>query len=112
MPWEFKALTRKVELRPGEMGEATFYVRNKSNDRIVGQAVPIVVPAWAGEYLNKVECFCFQHQPLAPGEEREMPVRFVVSAELPKEVNAMTLAYTFMNTDHESSGKYGGVVTH
>ncbi|MCB1588356.1 MAG: cytochrome c oxidase assembly protein, partial [Xanthomonadales bacterium] len=46
-------------------------------------------------YFNKTECFCFTEQLLQPGESREMPVRFVIDPELPKEVKVVTLSYTF-----------------
>jgi len=32
---------------------------------------------------------------LKPGEEKEMPLRFYVSPELPKDVSEMTLSYAF-----------------
>ncbi len=111
MPWEFKSITKKVKVRPGQMGKAMFYARNKTNETIIGQAVPTVSPGWAGKYFNKVECFCFNQQTLKPGEGKEMPLRYLVDPELPEYVHALTLSYTFMNTDKSSNQKYGGVIT-
>ncbi|MFM6988746.1 MAG: cytochrome c oxidase assembly protein, partial [Arenimonas sp.] len=34
-----------------------------------------------------------------PGESKRMPVRFIVSADLPKEVSTLTLSYTFFIND-------------
>lgn len=110
MPWEFKAITKRLDVRIGEISKAVYYVKNKSNETIVGQAVALISPAWAGEYLDKIECFCFTQQTLAPGESKEMPVRFMIKKELPPEVHAMVLSYTFMNTDHDSTQIHGGVV--
>jgi cytochrome c oxidase assembly protein subunit 11 len=109
MPWEFKSITKHSDIRIGEINKAVYYVRNKSNETIVGQAVAIVSPAWAGEYLDKIECFCFTEQTLAPGESKEMPVRFMVRKDLPPEVHAMVLSYTFMNTDPDSTQLHGGI---
>lgn len=111
LPWEFKSLTNYVRVRPGEIGAASYYARNKSGETIVGQAVPAVSPSWAGKYLKKVECFCFKNQTLEPGQEKEMPIRFVVDPKLPSHVKVLTLSYTFMNTAHASTKKYGGVST-
>ena len=61
---------------------------------MVGQAVPSVAPGKASRYFNKTECFCFTQQPLAAGETKDMPLRFIVDPNLPKDVSTLTLAYT------------------
>jgi cytochrome c oxidase assembly protein subunit 11 len=60
----------------------------------------------AGRYFKKLECFCFSQQTLAPGEIRKMPVVFVVEPELPKDVNTVTLSYTFFEVEGKT-GKDG-----
>jgi len=45
--------------------------------------------------LKKAECFCFINQVLKPGEVKEMVVRFEVDKDLPEDVTALTLSYTF-----------------
>jgi hypothetical protein len=47
-------------------------VRNLSDQTIVGQAVPSVSPTVAARIFQKLDCFCFKQQTLAPGESREM----------------------------------------
>lgn len=94
MPWEFEAQTRKVDIHPGEQAEVTFYVRNPTSRDIVAQAVPSVTPGQASLYLNKTECFCFQHQPLKAGEEALMPMIFYIDPQLPENINFFTLQYT------------------
>ncbi|MEK7666726.1 MAG: cytochrome c oxidase assembly protein, partial [Pseudomonadota bacterium] len=78
---------------------------------ITGQAVPSVAPNKAATYFKKIECFCFSQQQLKAGEQKVMPVRFVVSADLPKEVGTVTLSYAFFNADQISAKKYGGSAT-
>jgi cytochrome c oxidase assembly protein subunit 11 len=94
MPWEFTAQTRKIDVHPGQMNEVAFYVRNPTNRDIIGQTVPSVSPGTAALYLNKTECFCFQHQPLKAGEEALMPMVFYVDPQLPKDITFFTLQYT------------------
>lgn len=98
LPWEFSALEYKKTVHPGEIAETIFVVENKSNEAIIGQAVPSVAPSKASLFFNKTECFCFTNQVLQPGERKEMVVRFVVGAELPEEIKRMTLSYTFFQT--------------
>lgn len=94
MPWEFRPLESEMTVRVGEMNLATFYVRNRANSAITGQAVPSVAPGQAALYLKKVECFCFEQQELAAGAEMEMNVSFFVDAELPTDISQLTLSYT------------------
>ncbi len=98
IPWEFEALTHKTSVHPGEVAEVLFIAENKSNRTVVGRAVPSVAPTTASLYFNKTECFCFTEQTLAPGERKEMPVRFVVDSDLPDKIKMMTLSYTFFET--------------
>jgi len=99
LPWEFRAEQNAIAVHPGQVTEAIFYARNDSPGVIVGQAVPSVAPSDASRYFNKTECFCFTEQLLAPGEERAMPVRFVVDPALPAHVSTLTLSYTFYNNE-------------
>jgi cytochrome c oxidase assembly protein subunit 11 len=99
LPWSFRAATASMRVHPGQLNEAIFFARNESAGAIIGQAVPSVAPSSASIYFNKTECFCFTEQLLSPGEEREMPVRFMVDPDLPPGVQTLTLSYTFYNND-------------
>lgn len=94
MPWEFRPLQDELTVRPGEMHTATFFVRNRANKTVTGQAVPSVSPGQAALYLKKIECFCFEQQELPAGGELEMGVSFIVAADLPANINELTLSYT------------------
>jgi cytochrome c oxidase assembly protein subunit 11 len=108
LPWEFEPLTKKLELHPGETREVKYLVRNLAQEEITGQAIPSVTPGESAPHFKKIECFCFTRQTLKPGETREMPVRFVVDAGLDKDVQTITLSYSFFNIDKASAQKYGG----
>jgi cytochrome c oxidase assembly protein subunit 11 len=108
LPWEFRPLVKKIDVHPGQAVTASYYVRNPTPERMVGQAVPSVTPGPAGAHFNKIECFCFSQQPLGPNEAREMPVRFMVDTKLPRDVHTITLSYGFFNTDKAQAARYGG----
>jgi cytochrome c oxidase assembly protein subunit 11 len=99
MAWEFRTMTRTMELHPGEIKQVKFYARNKTDKTMVAQAVPSLAPAQAVKYFTKMECFCFNQQTFNPGEAKEMPLVFVVDPDLPKNVNTITLGYTFFDTE-------------
>lgn len=99
MPWEFRPATTTARVHPGEIATTTYYARNLSNEPIVGRAVPSVTPNAAASHFKKVECFCFSEQRLEGQEEKVMPVRYVVSPDLPADIRTITLSYTFFNTN-------------
>ncbi|MBO6557598.1 MAG: cytochrome c oxidase assembly protein [Pseudomonadales bacterium] len=94
MPWEFRPEVRKMVVHPGKMNEMNFYVRNVTNKTMSAQAVPSVTPFNAAEYMHKTECFCFEQQELAQGEDLDMPLRFIIDQNIPTEVKTLTLSYT------------------
>lgn len=103
MPWQFKPLTRSVEVHPGEPMTIEYYAKNNTQQPITGQAVPSVSPGLAAAYFQKTECFCFTEQKLAAGEEKRMPVKFIVDSSLPEDINELTLSYTFFIKPSEST---------
>ncbi|PJK14174.1 cytochrome c oxidase assembly protein [Lysobacteraceae bacterium NML07-0707] len=99
LPWEFRPHQASMKVHPGKQYETSYYAKNTSNRVIVGSAVPSVAPAQGSRYFNKTECFCFTAQTLAPGESRDMPVRFIVDPALPKDIKTLTLSYAFFRND-------------
>lgn len=103
LPWSFAPDKASMRVHPGAIGEATFFARNESDQPIVGNAVPSVAPSVASGYFSKTECFCFTEQRLDAGEERHMPVRFVVDPALPEDVKTLTLSYVFFMNEAASA---------
>jgi cytochrome c oxidase assembly protein subunit 11 len=97
LPWRFRPLLRHVSVHPGELVQVEYEVSNVRSAPVTGQAVPSYGPALAARYFRKLECFCFRQQTLAAGETRRMPVSFVVDPALPRDVNTITLSYTFFS---------------
>ena len=102
LPWEFRADELAMQVRPGQIYETRYFARNTADETVTGQAVPNVSPPEASRYFNKTECFCFDNQTLAPGEVREMPVRFVVDRAMPAKFSTVTLSYTFFRIDQSN----------
>jgi cytochrome c oxidase assembly protein subunit 11 len=94
MPWEFRPANRSLKVQPGKLIATTFYARNPSGNTTTAQAVPSVTPSRAARYLHKTECFCFERQQLDGGESQDMPLRFIIDSELPRDISTVTLSYT------------------
>lgn len=104
LAWEFKPVVREMELRIGETGLAFYEAYNPTDRPIAGQASYNVTPYTAGAFFEKIDCFCFTEQVLAPGERVQMPVSFYVDPEIiddrdGKFVHTITLSYTFYEID-------------
>lgn len=104
MPWTFKPVERQMELKIGETGLAFYEAYNPTDRPVAGSASYNVFPYEAGGFFNKIACFCFEEQILAPGERVLMPVTFFVDPAIiddldAKHVHAITLSYTFYEID-------------
>ena len=97
-PWEFASEIEGMTVHPGGLYEAWFVATNLTDKHKIAQAVPSVAPQQAASYFKKLDCFCFSNQEFMPGEEKRMPVRFIVDSDLPEYVYTITLSYTFFDT--------------
>jgi cytochrome c oxidase assembly protein subunit 11 len=100
LPWNFRAEQATLSVKIGEQTMAHYRAVNTSDQSITGTAVFNVTPPQAGAYFNKIECFCFTEQTLAPGQSADMPVVFFVDPEIENDPDAagiteITLSYTF-----------------
>ena len=91
----FTALQNSLQLHTGELVQVDFRVENLGNTPVTGQAIPSYGPRHAGEYVKKLDCFCFRQQVFGPGEVRVLPVVFALDRNLPNDVTTVTLSYTF-----------------
>ena len=94
-PWEFKPAQRSLQVHPGELTTVVYEFQNVQNRRMSAQAIPSYAPMQASAHFNKLECFCFNQYTLEPGEKKTWPVVFVIDPKLSKDVNTITLSYTF-----------------
>jgi cytochrome c oxidase assembly protein subunit 11 len=103
LPWTFRPSKPTETVTIGERDIATYVARNDSLQTVTGMATFNVAPEQAGKYFNKIQCFCFTEQTLAPGQEVTMPVLFFVDPAMlddpdMKGVEQITLSYTFHRT--------------
>lgn len=107
LPWVFKPLQHSITLKLGENGLAYYWAENTSQEPMVGMATYNISPDKAAPYFNKIECFCFEEQFLAPQEGMKMPVFFFIDPEFAKDpqlnnLKTITLSYTFFRLKKET----------
>lgn len=93
--WQFRPAVRSLEVHPGELVTVEYDLVNTRAAPTAGQAIPSYAPQHSAAYFRKLECFCFEQQALQANEKRRFPVVFVIDPKLPKDVNTITLSYTF-----------------
>jgi cytochrome c oxidase assembly protein subunit 11 len=94
-PWDFKPAVSSIKVHPGELATVMYEFQNIQTYKMAAQAIPSYAPKQASAYFNKLECFCFNQYTLEAGEKKQWPVAFVIDPKLSKDVNTITLSYTF-----------------
>ena len=108
LPWRFFPMQKQVSVRLGEPKVIYYRAENLSNETVTGQATFNVLPLNAGQFFNKIQCFCFTQQTLKPGQGIDMAVQFYVDPALAqnadvKDVSAITLSYTFFRAANDQA---------
>lgn len=100
LQWNFRPQQTEIFVVPGETALAFYKAKNPTDKPIIGISTYNVVPFDAGQYFNKIQCFCFEEQRLNPHEEVDMPVFFYIDPEFAQDpamarVETIILSYTF-----------------
>jgi cytochrome c oxidase assembly protein subunit 11 len=104
IPWAFQPVQREVKIHVGEEKLIFYSAWNRASVPVTGTATFNVTPQKAGPYFDKVQCFCFTEQKLAPDQRVEMPVSFFIDPKIANDrdlddVTTITLSYTFFPTN-------------
>ena len=94
--FEFAADRSSMLVNPGRMYYVSFTAKNLSQENTVAQGT-------AATHFKKIHCFCFENQAFLAGEERPLPLQFIVDPGLPAHVDTITLQYTFFDNVHAAA---------
>lgn len=103
MQWNFRPQQYSIDVYAGETALAFYTAKNPTKKPIDGISTYNVIPYEAGQYFNKIQCFCFEEQRLNPEEEVDMPVFFYIDPEFLEdpfleEIDTIYLSYTFFES--------------
>jgi cytochrome c oxidase assembly protein subunit 11 len=113
LPWHFQPVERSVKVHLGEEKLVFFRATNLSQRPIVGTATYNVTPEWTAGWFNKIQCFCFTEQHLAPGESADLAVQFFVDPDIltdpdTRDVDTITLSYTMFRAKNQPVASNAG----
>jgi cytochrome c oxidase assembly protein subunit 11 len=110
LPWRFAPVEREIKVKVGEQRLAHYVAENTSGETVTGMAIFNVAPLKAGQYFDKIACFCFDEQTLGPHQRADMPVSFFIDPKILADrnlddVHTITLSYTFTRAVKQKSAE-------
>ena len=67
--WEFRPVKQKIFVKPGEVTTVEYMVENLGNKETTGVATFAYFPNQFGNYISKINCFCYDARTLKPKEK-------------------------------------------
>ena len=100
--WNFKPLESKITVRPGEVTTIEYMVENLGNKETTGIATFAYFPNQFGNYINKINCFCYDAKTLKPKQKDKYTVVFLIDPKVTidsktKNVKEVTIQFTFFD---------------
>ena len=102
LPWNFKPLEPKISVRPGEVITIEYIVENLDDNKTTGIATFAYFPNQFGNYINKINCFCYDAKTLKPKQKDKYTVVFLIDPKVTKDsktknVKEVTIQFTFFD---------------
>ena len=100
LSWSFKPLKKKLLIKPGEVTTIEYMVENLDNKENTGIATFQYFPRDYGNYINKINCFCYDAKTLKAKERGKYIVVMFIDPEATKDsktkkVKEITIQFTF-----------------
>ena len=94
---EFYPEKQQISAFSNEFVRNSYIVKNLSDEVINVKTNYKAKPEEADQYLDKIECLCFQSQTLKPNEEVKMPIKFQIKSEIDKkDIKEIEINYNIM----------------
>ena len=102
LPWKFQAIEKKIEVKPGEIKTIEYIVENLKNEDTAGIATFAYFPKEFGNYIKKLNCFCYDAKTLKPNQQETYSVVILMDPEVTKDsktknIKEVTIQFTFFN---------------
>jgi len=102
LPWKFKSLNKKIIVKPGDVTTIEYEVENLENIETTGIATFAYYPKQFGDYIRKLNCFCYDAKTLRAKEKNKYSVVILIDPEVTKDsdtkdIKEVTIQFTFFN---------------
>ena len=102
LPWNFKAIKSNLQINPGDVTTIEYIVENKSNNESTGVATFAYYPNQIGNYVSKINCFCYDAKTLKPLQKDKFVLVLLIDPEVTKDsktnsIKDITIQFTFFD---------------
>ena len=102
LAWNFKPVKPKITVKPGDITTIEYIVENLGNKETTGIATFAYFPNQFGEYISKINCFCYDAQTLKPKQKDKYIMVLLIDSEVTKDsktknIKEVTIQFTFFD---------------
>jgi len=102
LSWNFKPVEPKIIVKPGEVINVEYTVENLGTKETTGIATFAYFPSDLGNYISKLNCFCYDAQTLKPKQKGTFTLILLIDPEVTKDsktkdLKEATIQFTFFD---------------
>ena len=102
LSWRFQPIKPKIFVKPGEVAIIEYEVENLSEKANTGIATFAYFPSEFGNYVNKINCFCYDAQNMEPKEKNKFVLVLLIDPKVTKDsktkdIKEATIQFTFFD---------------
>jgi cytochrome c oxidase assembly protein subunit 11 len=102
LSWNFQPAEPRIVVIPGEVITVEYIVENLGNIETTGIATFVYFPNQFGNYISKINCFCYDAQTLKPKEKSKYTLVLLIDPEATKDsktknIKEVTIQFTFFD---------------
>ena len=102
LSWRFQPTTPQILVKPGEVITIEYEVENLSEKSSTGVATFAYFPSEFGNYINKINCFCYDAQNMKPKQKNKFVLVLLIDPEVTKDsktkdLKEATIQFTFFD---------------
>ena len=100
--WDFQPIKSNIVVKPGEVTTVEYMVKNLGSHETTGIATFAYFPNHFGNYINKINCFCYDAQTLKPNQKNKFTLILLIDPEVTKDsmtrgIKEVTIQFTFFD---------------
>ena len=102
LSWRFQPITPQIIVEPGEVITIEYEVENLSERSSTGIATFAYFPSEFGNYINKINCFCYDAQNMKPKQKNKFVLVLLIDPEVTKDsktkdIKEATIQFNFFD---------------
>ena len=102
LSWNFQPVESNILVKPGEVTSIEYIVENLGKAESTGIATFVYFPNHFGNYIRKINCFCYDAQTLKPKQREKYTLVLLIDPEVTKDsktknIKEVTIQFTFFD---------------